>query len=173
MNGTSAGPGTLVNRAPVFRIPRSGVAPLTFAAIAIGIARHFLDEYIRYTAPRKSRGIAVAELMGTQAALGRAAGEVEAASRLNRATAQEAMAPLAAGQPLTEAQRFESRCHAAIAAQMALGAVQQLFNMAGGRTLYRTNALQRLMRDMLGAASHYSLDWNVAAANYGRSLLKV
>jgi hypothetical protein len=27
------------------------------------------------------------------------------------------------------------------------------------------------MRDMLAAASHHSLDWNAATANYGRDLL--
>ena len=167
------GPGTLLNRAPIFRMPRAGIAPLTFAAIAIGIAQGFLAEYLRYTAPRKSRGVPIAELMGTQLAVGRAASEVEAASRLNLATAREAMELLAAGETLSAAQRLKARCNAAVAAQMALGTVQQLFNMAGGRTLYRSNLLQRQMRDMLGAASHHALDWNVAAANYGRSLLKV
>ena len=165
------GPGTLVNRAPVYRAPRSGIAPVPFAAITIGIAEGFLEEYLRYTRPRKSRGTPMAELMGTQIAAGRAAAEIEAAARLNITTAREVMAMLARGEPVPQRQRFRVRCNAAIAAQLALGAVQQLFNMAGGRTLYQSNALQRLVRDMLAAATHYGLDWNIAAANYGRDLL--
>jgi 3-hydroxy-9,10-secoandrosta-1,3,5(10)-triene-9,17-dione monooxygenase len=165
------GPGTLVNRAPVYRAPRSGIAPVPFAAITIGIAEGFIEEYLRYTRPRKSRGTPMAELMGTQIAVGRATAEVEAAARLNIATAREAMAAVARGGPLTQREKFRTRCNAAIAAQLALVAVQQLFNMAGGRPLYRGNVLQRLMRDMLAAASHHSLDWNVASANYGRDLL--
>jgi 3-hydroxy-9,10-secoandrosta-1,3,5(10)-triene-9,17-dione monooxygenase len=113
----------------------------------------------------------MAELMGTQIAAGRATAEVEAAARLNIATAREAMAVLARGERLTQRQKLRVRCNAAIAAQLALGAVQQLFNMAGGRTLYQKNVLQRLVRDMLAAATHYGLDWNIAAANYGRDLL--
>jgi 3-hydroxy-9,10-secoandrosta-1,3,5(10)-triene-9,17-dione monooxygenase len=166
-----AGPGTRVNSAPVYRAPRSGIAPAPFAAITIGIAEGFIAEYLRYTRPRKSRGTPMAELMGTQIAAGRATAEVEAAARLNIGTAREVMALLARGEPVPPRQRFRMRCNAAIAAQLALGAVQQLFNMAGGRTLYQTNGLQRLMRDMIAAASHYGLDWNIAAANYGRDLL--
>jgi 3-hydroxy-9,10-secoandrosta-1,3,5(10)-triene-9,17-dione monooxygenase len=167
------GPGTLINRTPVYRVPRSAIAPLPFAGIAIGIAEGFIEEYLRYTRPRKSRGVPMAELMGTQIAAGRAASEVEAAARLNLATARDAMAVLARGELLPQRQRFQTRCNAAIAAQLALGAVQQLFNMAGGRTLYQSNVLQRLMRDMLAAASHHALDWNAATANYGRELLEM
>ena len=166
-----SGPGTLINHAPVYRAPRSGIAPVPFAAITIGIAEGFIEEYLRYTRPRKSRGTPMAELMGTQIAAGRATAEVEAAARLNIATAREAMAVLARGERLTQRQKLRVRCNAAIAAQLALGAVQQLFNMAGGRTLYQKNVLQRLVRDMLAAATHYGLDWNIAAANYGRDLL--
>jgi 3-hydroxy-9,10-secoandrosta-1,3,5(10)-triene-9,17-dione monooxygenase len=165
------GPGTAINRAPVYRLPRSGIAPLAFSAITIGIAEGFIEEYLRYTAPRKSRGVPVAELMGTQIAAARGAAEVDAASRLNLGTARDAMGVLARGERLPQRQRFQAHCNAAIAAQLSLGAVQQLFNMAGGRTLYQSNVLQRLMRDMLGAASHHALDWNAAAANYGRELL--
>lgn len=168
-----SGPGTLVNRAPVFRAPRSGIAPVPFAAITVGIAEGFIEEYLRYTRPRRSRGTPVAALMGTQIATGRATAEVEAAGRLNIGTAREIMAALARGERLSQRQRFRVRCNAAIAAQLALGAVQQLFNMAGGRTLYQSNVLQRLMRDMVAAATHYGLDWNIAAANYGRDLLEV
>jgi len=165
------GPGTAINRAPLYRMPRAGLAPLTFAAVAIGIAQSFIEEYLRYTLPRKSRGVPIAELMATQVAIGRAAAEIDAAQRLNLGTAREAMERLAAGETLAQVDRFRARCNAATATQIVLEAVQGLFNMAGGRTLYRRNVLQRLMRDMLGAASHHSLDWNVAAANYGRSLL--
>ncbi len=167
------GPGTQINRAPVYRVPRSAIAPLPFAGIAIGIAEGFMEEYLRYTRPRKSRGVPIAELMGTQIAVGRAASEIEAAARLNLSTARDAMAVLARNGVLPQQQRFQARSNAAIAAQLALGAVQQLFNMAGGRTLYQSNVLQRLMRDMLAAASHHALDWNAATANYGRELMGI
>jgi hypothetical protein len=78
-----------------------------------------------------------------------------------------------AGARLPLRQKLRARCNAAIAARLTLGAAQQLFNMSGGRTLYQSNALQRLMRDMLAAASHFRLDWNIAAANYGRDLLGI
>jgi alkylation response protein AidB-like acyl-CoA dehydrogenase len=165
------GPGAMIHKGAVYRAPRSAVAASVFAAVTIGIAESFLDEFRRYTRPRKSRGASVAELMTTQAALGRAVSEIEAASRLNIETVRETMAVLQRGTPLTEAHKIRARCNATIAAQLALGPVSQLFNMAGGRTIYQSSRLQRLMRDLLGAASHWSLDWNLAAANYGRELL--
>ena len=81
------------------------------------------------------------------------------------------MAALARGETLSETQRFQSRLSAAFAGQLALRAVQRLYNAAGGRVTYSSNVLQRQFRDVQVAASHISVQWNMTAAAYGGHLL--
>lgn len=151
------GPGTLVNAAPVFRMPRHDVAGSGFAAVAIGIAEGFLEEYLKYTRSRVSRGENVAATMGTQMTVGKAAMEIRAAQQLCIGGARETMRVLGLGERLSHRQRQQIRLSSAFASQMTLGAVQRLFNSAGGRALFTENAMQRYMRDLYGVAAHRAL----------------
>ncbi|HUZ72496.1 MAG TPA: hypothetical protein VMU87_05895 [Stellaceae bacterium] len=162
-----AGPGTRVNKAPIFRVPFASIAATGFAAVAVGIAEGFLAEWADWTRGRHSRGLVIAELMGTQIDAGQAAIEIDTAARLYLGAAQEAMATLARGERLGDELRLRARLEASFAAQLALGAVQRLFNAAGGRALYARTDLQRRLRDIQAAASHISVVWNTAAAAYG------
>jgi hypothetical protein len=49
--------------------------------------------------------------------------------------------------------------------------VQRLYNNAGGRVLYTDNEMQRKFRDVHAAAAHHSLNWLIAAEEYGRFVL--
>lgn len=160
--------------APVFRLPRGGVSAASFAAVAVGIAEGFLEEYIEYTGPRKSRvTVAIADQMGTQIGVGAATAEVEAAAQMYITPLRETMLALERGESVGKRQNLRGKRNAAYAAQLALGAVQRLFNAAGGRALYTDNPLQRMFRDCHAAAAHHSLMWDAAAAAYGRHVLGV
>jgi 3-hydroxy-9,10-secoandrosta-1,3,5(10)-triene-9,17-dione monooxygenase len=165
------GPGVQVNAAPIFRVPFASVAATGFAAVAVGIAEGFLDDWTSYTRSRSSRGTSVATLMGTQIDAGHAAIEIHTARRMYLAAAQDAMETLTRGEKLSECQRLQSRLSASFAAQLSLGAVQRLFNAAGGRANYSRNVLQRQLRDLQAAASHVSIVWNTTTAAYGGYLL--
>ena len=90
------GPGSAINTAPVYRTPRGGITSTGFAALAVGMARGVLAEWLAYTAPRKSRGMAVADQPGTQVLAARASAEIDAAGALYLGTIQRAMAVLEA-----------------------------------------------------------------------------
>jgi 3-hydroxy-9,10-secoandrosta-1,3,5(10)-triene-9,17-dione monooxygenase len=165
------GPGTAVNAAPVYRMPRHDIAGTGFAAIAVGVAEGFIGEYLAYTKSRVSRGEAVAQLMGTQISLGHAAVEVRAAQQICIDGARQAMAVLGRGERLSGRFRQHTRLASSYAAQLALAAVQRLFNAAGGRALFTDNAMQRHMRDLYAVAAHRGLAWDAAAAGYGALLL--
>lgn len=165
------GPGTEVNRAPVFKMPFTSTASTGFAAIAVGIAEGFLADWLAYMKERKSRGVAVAALMGTQISAGAAAAQIGAAQRLYLEAAREATAVLARGERLCIQQRLYARLRSAFACQISLEAVQRLFNAAGGRALYAGNSLQRQVRDLQAAAAHISLGWDSATSAYGAYLL--
>lgn len=168
-NGT--GPGAALNAGPVFRLPRGGITATGFAALVVGIAEGFLANYVAYTAPRTSRGIAVAGLSGTQIAAGSASAEIEAARLLYLAPARDTMAAIARGETVTPAFKARARRDASFAAQLALGAVQRLFNQAGGGALFTSSAMQRQFRDIAAAAAHHAISWDNAAGDYGRVLL--
>ena len=165
------GPGTAINTAAVFRMPRHDIAGTGFAAIALGVAEGLFNEYVTYTKTRQSRGAAMAEQMGTQINTGGAAVELMAAARIILGAAREAMEVLERGGRLTTEQRTRTRLSSSYGAQLALGAAQRLFNAAGGRALFLENDLQRYMRDLYGVAAHRGLAWDSSAANYGALLL--
>lgn len=164
-------PGTLYYTAPVTKLPRGGVSAVSFTAIPVGVAEGFLADYLAYTAPRKSRGNAVADFVGTHIKIGMASVEIEAASRLYLGAIRETMQSLERGEPVPPLQNLAGKRNAAYAAQLAIRAVQTLFNDAGGRALYLTSDLQRKFRDAHAAAAHHSLVWESAAAEFGRRSL--
>jgi 3-hydroxy-9,10-secoandrosta-1,3,5(10)-triene-9,17-dione monooxygenase len=158
--------------APVFNMPRGGVSSASFVSVAVGVAEGFLEEYIKYTGPRKSRSTVVAEEIGTQMGVGIAASEIEAAAQMYLGPLRETMQLLERGEPVSKTLNLRGKRNAAYAAQLSLSAVQRLFNAAGGRALYLDNPMQRMFRDCHAAAAHHSLGWDSAAANYGRHVLK-
>lgn len=166
------GPGSQVHAAPVFKMPRGGITSTGFAAVVVGIAEGFFADYVRYTRPRKTRGTPVAELMGTEIAVGAASAEIAAAALLYISSAREAMAVLAAGERVTGELRLRAKRDSGFAAQLCLAAVTRLFNAAGGRALSTANPLQRQFRDLLAAASHHSIVWDTVTSEYGRLTLR-
>ncbi len=159
-------------QAPIFHLPRGGVSSASYAAVAVGVAEGFIEEYIKYTGPRKSRSTVVAEEMGTQMGVGIAASEIEAAGVMLMGPLYETMQLLERGGPVPKTLNLRGKRNASYAAQLSINAVQKLFNAAGGRALYLDNVMQRMLRDCLAAAAHHSLGWDSAAASYGRHVLK-
>ena len=168
--GTS--PGTLYYTSPISKLPRGGVSAVSYTAVCVGVAEGFLQNYIGYTAPRKSRGTPVADGYGIQMGLGQAAAEIEAASRMYLGAVREAMDVLNRREEVSKYMNVQGKRNAAYACQLAMGAVSKLFNAAGGRALYTDSVLQRQFRDCYAAAAHHSVSWDGAAAEYGKFVLK-
>jgi alkylation response protein AidB-like acyl-CoA dehydrogenase len=166
-------PGLLYYKAPVTQLPRGGVSAVSFTAVVVGIAEGFLADYLAYTGPRMSRGSAVADFVGTQMTTGLASAEIEAASRMYLGAIREAMEVLEQGRKVPKLQNVAGKRNAAYAAQLAIRAVQTLFNAAGGRALYLSNDLQRKFRDVHAAAAHHSIVWESAAAAWGACALGI
>jgi alkylation response protein AidB-like acyl-CoA dehydrogenase len=164
-------PGAKLYAAPCFHLPRGGPSIASFAAVTVGIAEGCLEEYYKYTRPRKSRGTPVAALAGTQITAATAAAEIEAAARMYLGSLREAMEIIERGEPFTKHHQVQGKRNMAYAATLSIHAVQRLYNDAGGRVLYTDNELQRKFRDAHAAAAHHSLNWYTAAEEYGRYVL--
>src|SRR5215470_10535034 len=166
-------PGAHLYAAPVFHMPRGGPSSASFAAVAVGIAEGCLEAYCDYTRPRKSRGEPWAEMAGVQITAATAACEIEAAVRMYLGALREAMGVLERKEPFTRHRQVHGKRNMAYAAQLAIHAVQRLYNDAGGRVLFSDTELQRKFRDAHAAAAHHSLHWHSAAEAYGRHVLGV
>jgi 3-hydroxy-9,10-secoandrosta-1,3,5(10)-triene-9,17-dione monooxygenase len=166
------GPGTAVNKAAVYRTPRGGITSTGFAALAVGMAKGVLEEWLLYTAPRKSRGIAVSDQPGTQMIAAKSSAEIESVEALYFGTITRAMRVLEAGGTLSSFDLATARRNVAFACQVSLKAGTRLFNAGGGRALYRGQGLERQYRNLLGAASHHSAVWDAQATAYGKALLE-
>ena len=166
-------PGTLYYTAPVTKLPRGGVSAVSYTAVAVGVAAGLLDNYYKFTGPRKSRGNPVSADVGIQIGAGIASAEVEAAQRMYLGAVRETMQVLERGEEVTPHMQVQGKRNAAYAAQLAMSAVQRLFNAAGGRALYTDNPMQRQFRDCYAASAHHSVVWDGAAAAYGRHMLKL
>jgi len=167
-----AGPGTAMNKAPIYRLPKGGGLTATgFAALAVGIAKGVLEEWLAYTGPRKSRGSAVAAQQSAQIAAAQSAAEIDAAEALYMGSIRAAMQKLEQGERITDADLVLAKRNVAFACQLVLTAGTRLFNTAGGRALFKPNALQRQYRNLLGAVSHHAVMWDQAASEFGAALL--
>jgi 3-hydroxy-9,10-secoandrosta-1,3,5(10)-triene-9,17-dione monooxygenase len=167
------GPGTALNRSPVYRIPRSsGVTSAGFVALVVGMAEGVLNEWLATTATRKSRGVSIAAQQTTQELVARSSGEIAAADALYRTCLRHALDLVASGGTLTPADRARAKRDMALAAQLCLKAGTRLFNSRGGRGIFLSDALQRQFRHLLGATAHHGLVWDTSAVAYGRVLLE-
>ena len=168
-----AGPGTLVNDALVYRIPRNaGVTTAGFTALTVGMAQGVLQEWLDYTIGRTSRGVSIASLPTTQELVARSSGEIAAAEALYRASLSDSIRRLQRGEAVAPMDKATSKRNVSLAAQLCLKATTRLFNSAGGRALFVEGHMQRQYRNLLGAASHHALVWESAAVEYGALALR-
>jgi 3-hydroxy-9,10-secoandrosta-1,3,5(10)-triene-9,17-dione monooxygenase len=168
-----AGPGTVVNLAPIYRLPKGGGLTGTgFAALAVGMAKGVLEEWLTYTGPRKSRGMAVGARQSMQITAAQSSAEIDAAEALYMGSIRAAMRKLEQGEKVSAADLITAKRNVAFACQLVLTAGTRLFNTAGGRMLFDGGALQRQYRNLLGAVSHHAVAWDQAAAEYGAATLQ-
>jgi len=165
-------PGTKINKAAVYRTPRGGITSNGFAALAVGMARGIVEDWIAYTRPRKSRGISIADKQSTQIIAARSGAEVDAAEALYLGTLRDSQKILEAGNKLTAMQLATARRNAAFACQLSLKAGTRAFNAAGGRVLFSGHSLERQYRNLLGAVAHHGMVWDVAATTWGQMIME-
>jgi alkylation response protein AidB-like acyl-CoA dehydrogenase len=133
------------------------------------MAQGVLQEWVEYTAPRKSRGVAVAEQQGTQILLARAAAEIDAAHLMYSSSLDSSLEMIASNRAISRIESLSGRRNMAYAGQLCLSAATQLFNAAGGRALFSSSHLQRQYRNLIAAASHHGLAWDKAAVEFGQA----
>jgi alkylation response protein AidB-like acyl-CoA dehydrogenase len=141
---------------PLYAFPHFGLLGMGIAAVSLGLARAAIDELIEIAGAKKPSGSArpLAARASTQAEVSRA----EAGLRSARAFYYEAIdaawdAAKATGRIETR-HRLDIRLATTSATQASAAAIDRMYNLAGGTSVYRDSPLQRIFRDVHVATQH-------------------
>lgn len=166
------GPGGRVNPAPIFRLPRGGYTTSAFSALAVGMAKGMLADWLDLTAVRRSEGKPIAKLESTQLIAAEATSEIAAAETLYLTTIREAMKDLEAEGSLVPERASVTRSHMAYACQLVLSAVNRLHVAMGSSAVYSGNPIERQFRNIQVGLQHIGVNWPRAASICGAQLLR-
>jgi two-component flavin-dependent monooxygenase len=152
------------------QIPLKAVNGLSFAAPILGAARGALALWTasvreKAAVPSANR-IQAGAGVSSQLVLARVAGEIDAAALLLERVAAQADSTIASELDVARAQR-----DCALAADVLVGAVNQLFRTSGTRAQSETGAFQRFWRDANAAGGHAVLQFEPAAQAYAGLVL--
>ncbi len=141
---------------PLYAFPQFGLLGMGIAAVALGLARAAIDELIEVAGGKTPSGSArpLAARAGAQTEVARA----EATLRSARAFFYEAIddaweAALRDGQISTEHRR-DIRLATTHATHASAEAVDRMYHLGGGTSVYRRSPLQRIFRDVHVATQH-------------------
>ncbi len=161
----STTPGAKLNAAPMFNAPWITYAALTFLAPMLGAARGALEDYRKGTAKKVSLfGSQVAEYTSIQVHVARAAANLDAADLLIRRCVDVAESPDATSEDL-RARTYRDQTRAS---ELIVDAIDMVMKISGAAGFASSSSIQRAWRDVHFAASHVSLNPEVAMAAWGR-----
>lgn len=160
---------------PCYRAPLQAVNGLIFAAPAVGAAHGMVRGFAGHFAEKLGTAQPLPGTAGVQGvrasaelALARAAGEADAA-RLLLDRAARLVDEGVTADPLETARNLRD---CALAADLAVTAVDRIFRQAGTRGQSTSGVMQRLWRDVNVISTHVALQFEPAARGYVDQLFK-
>jgi alkylation response protein AidB-like acyl-CoA dehydrogenase len=145
-----------------YEIPLSTAYPFVIAAVPLGMVMAAFDEFLNLAqekAPVSSPTL-LRDKPTVQAMIGRSRAMLLSAREFYYATAQEITTAGDAHKPLTFPQRARARLAAAQVAEVAKQVVRDLYDAAGGSSVYANCQLERNFRDIHAAAQHVQVSPN-------------
>ena len=166
------GPGTAVNKAAVYRTPRGGITSTGFAALTVGMAKSVLEEWLKFTGPRKSGGVLIAQKPGNLFVASEASAEIDAAESLYFRTISESMRLIETGTVLTDLDLLMARRNVAYSCKLAIQAGSRLFTAAGAHAIFNHQRISQQYRNLLASGAHFAVSWDAHGPAYGKALLE-
>ena len=108
-----------------------------------------------------------------QVRLAHAGAEVEAAKALFHKGMEELLGTAREGRPFTELEKARFSRDKAFVVQLCVQAVNRLFDVSGGRSLYLSQRMQRLHRDAHALSHRDGMILDFAGEQWAREMLKV
>lgn len=169
--GKSAGVG--VHPGNLYRIPFSAIFGASFSVVTLGAADGLAQAYKDRLSGRTSAitGQKAIEAMPSYMRLAEATHELYAATLILEKDWHEFVAFAAGELELTPDRMAGWRSNQAFAVKLAVRAADRLYEASGGSAGYLKSPAQRFWRDVHMAASHYYVDYDLAARILGRHLM--
>jgi 3-hydroxy-9,10-secoandrosta-1,3,5(10)-triene-9,17-dione monooxygenase len=164
-------PGQELNTAPLYRIPYGSIFPYSITTPIIGMATGAYDAHVSYMRERVRAayaGVRAAEDPYSQVRVARAGADVDAAWNALAADLTELMTLARAGEKLPMRLRLRIRRDQVRGTELAIQAVDRLFENSGGRAIYTSHPIQRYWRDAHAGRVHAINDPERALSMYGR-----
>ncbi len=141
---------------PLYCFPQFGLLAMGIAAVSMGLARAAIDELVEVAAGKTPSGSSrtLAERPASQSEVSKA----EAALRSVRAyyyeVIEEAWQAAREHGAISVEHRRDVRLATTWATRQCAGAVDRMYHLAGGTSIYRASPLQRIFRDVHVATQH-------------------
>ena len=148
---------------PLFRYPPFAILAQGVSAVALGVARGALDEFARL-ASQKGRGGASAPMAGrphVQIEVAKAEARLRSARAWHYEAIEAAWDAAQSGDPLDIGLTRDLRTAVYHATHEATAAVDVVYTLAGGASVFRTSPLQRQFRDIHVATQHFMVSTNI------------
>lgn len=141
---------------PLYRFPVFGLLALSIAAVASGIARLALDEFVDLAAGKVPQGgqRALAARATVQEAVARASAQWRSARAYTLEAVHAAWAAAERDGAIALAERRDLRLAATHGVHTAAAVVDRLYTLAGGGAVFAASPLQRCLRDVHVATQH-------------------
>ncbi|HEX4194544.1 MAG TPA: acyl-CoA dehydrogenase family protein, partial [Stellaceae bacterium] len=135
---------------PLYKISGSIMYGLSFAAIALGVARATLDAAIEIARDKQSRDLKTGMKHNNvvQATIGRGEAKLRGIRAYLFSTLDEVWRALEAGQPLTADHRLALRLASTWAIHQAAEVVDAAYHMAGATAVFHAQPFERRFRDV-------------------------
>ncbi|MEU7907163.1 3-hydroxy-9,10-secoandrosta-1,3,5(10)-triene-9,17-dione monooxygenase oxygenase subunit [Actinoplanes sp. NPDC049118] len=164
-------PGQELNTAPLYRIPYGSLFSYAITTPIIGMATGAYDAHVSYLRERVRAayaGVRAAEDPYSQVRVANAASDLDSAWLACENNMRELMSLAGAGQKLPIRLRLRVRRDQVRGTELAIQAVDRLFENSGGRALATGTPIQRFWRDAHAGRVHAINDPERALSLYGR-----
>ena len=163
-------PGREIHGTPNYRIPLQTMFAYTLASPILGMARGALEEFEGHTSDRVNytSGEKMAESPAVHIRIAHAEAEMHAARLIMENDVREVFEKARRDENPFLPDRVRYRRNQAYVAQLAVSAVDRLFEASGGHAIFDSSPMQRFHRDAHAASHHFGLSWDTVAEEYGR-----
>ena len=140
---------------PLYRFPQFGLLAMGIAAVSLGLARAAIDELVDLAGGKTPAGSgrSLAARPATQAEVARAEATLRSARAFYYEAIDTAWAEAQRGRLGRDARR-DIRLATTHATQASAEAVDRMYHLGGGTSVYRSSPLQRFFRDVHVATQH-------------------
>lgn len=153
-----------------YRLPGMSMLSYTLASPLVGLGQAAVEDFVARFAGTTGPG-RTGESAAIQIRLAGSSVEVDTARLIVEHDTRRLIERAAAGESLNDFDTYTNRRNICYVAHLACSAVDRLFEASGGHSLFDSDAMQRIHRDVHAGAHQTALYWDPVAEAYGRAVL--